>query len=71
MSEPVKFPRSFVEDFTCVLTHLQKNYPEQWPTDQLEQLTEEAKEAARHDRQNAIEFYSHCATLIRNGGWHC
>jgi hypothetical protein len=71
VTEPIKFPRTFPEDFQCVLTHLQKSYPEQWPEEQREQLTEEAKQAARDNRENAIEFYAGCAARIRESGWHC
>jgi hypothetical protein len=71
VSEAAKFPRQFVEDFTCVLNHLQKHYPQQWPPDQLDALIEEAKEVARQDRQSAIEFYASCAARIRTSGWHC
>jgi hypothetical protein len=71
VTEPIKFPRSFPGDFQCVLTHLQQTYPHQWPAEELDALTEEAKQVARQDRENAIEFYAACAARIRESGWHC
>ncbi|HQR22941.1 MAG TPA: hypothetical protein PKV98_18895 [Burkholderiaceae bacterium] len=53
------------------MTHLQQQYPHQWPAPELELLTEEAKQAARADREGAIEYYARTAKLIRETGWHC